>query len=74
MEPWLIAVALKGFFGLAFFSVVWLMAAALRRFIPDGAVKALLYDPQIQKRHPWKFFLGFALVFYGVIALISVLV
>lgn len=42
---WLLAVFLKGFFALLFFSFVWLVAAGLYKLIPDGKIKRFLFSP-----------------------------
>lgn len=48
---WLLAVLLKGFFAVAFFMVVWLIAAGLYKVIPDGKIKRALYSPLPGHRH-----------------------
>lgn len=74
MDPWLIAVLIKPFAALAFFSFAFLLAQVASRFIPEGAIKRVLYDRSLQKRHPWKFGLGFLVAGWGVIGLIAYLV
>lgn len=67
MDAWTWAVLLKPFGAVVFFFVAYLIARALYRLIPDGNVKRILYDKELRKRHPWKFGLGFALLGYGVV-------
>lgn len=45
MEPWMWAVFLKPFVALAFFLLAWVIAQLLRRYIPEGKIKRVLYSP-----------------------------
>ena len=40
-----IALLVKPFAALAFFLVAWLIAKALKRLIPEGRLKQVLYSP-----------------------------
>lgn len=71
---WVIALVLKPFVALALFVFAYLVAQLLSRAIPEGRAKALLYDRTLQKRHPWKFGLGFLFGSWGLIGIIAVLV
>jgi hypothetical protein len=70
MEPWLIAVILRPFGAFLYFGLALVIAHAIRPLIPNGRIKVILYDRTLRKRHPWRFFLGFAVVFYGTIAVV----
>ena len=65
-----IASFLKPFAAFVFFAMAYAIARGLVGLIPSGRIKDVLYDKTIQKRHPWRFFLGFAALFYGVIVLV----
>jgi hypothetical protein len=71
---WVIGLVIKPFAAVAFFVLAYLLARLLARTIPDGRIKALLYDRSIQKRHPWKFGLGFLFGSWALIGLIAFLV
>lgn len=71
---WLVAVVLRPFGALVFFFVARAIALALYRVIPNGPLKTVLYDKSIRKRAPWRFFLLFAVMFYGTVALVALYV
>lgn len=49
------AMAIKPFFALALFAAAYVLARGLAKAIPNGRIKDVLFDPSIQRRHPWKF-------------------
>lgn len=65
-----LAMALKPFFALALFTLAYLIARSLAKTIPDGKIKTVLFDRQLQARHPWKFFLIGAAGIWGAILLV----
>jgi hypothetical protein len=71
---WLIAVALKPLGALLFFGFALFASRLLWPLIPRGSIKTLLYDPSIQKRHPWKFFFLAALLTWGLVAFLGLVV
>ena len=71
---WLIAVVFRPLGGLIFFGLAAALAYSLRPLIPSGKVRDVLYDRDLRRRHPWKFFFGFATAFYGMVALVAYLV
>lgn len=70
---WLIALAFKSVGALLFFGTSYFLALGLSRMIPDGAVKTLLYDRSIQKKHPWKFAFLAMFSVWGTVGLIALL-
>jgi len=64
---------LRPFFALALFAVAFLIARSLARAIPNGKVKTLLFDRELQKRHPWKFFFMGAAGIWGAILAVALL-
>jgi 4-hydroxybenzoate polyprenyltransferase len=66
---WLLAVVLKPFAALVFFSLAYFIAKGIAKAIPGGRVKDVLYDRSVQRRHPWKFALLAMVTIWGVIAL-----
>jgi hypothetical protein len=69
MEPWLIALILRPLGALIFWGGAALFAALLWHFIP-ASVRPVLYDKNIQKRHPWKFAIFGMIACYGTAALV----
>lgn len=75
MEPWLIAVVLRPLGALVLFTAVAFVAyKVIGPLIPEGRIKAVLFDRGLRKRHPWKFFFLFAFCFYGTMGLVGWLV
>lgn len=66
-----IAAALRPLGALVMFTAALCIAWVIRPLIPGGKIKDLLYDRTFRKRHPWKVFLVFALVFYGTVAAVG---
>lgn len=55
VDNWLIALSLRSFAALVLLTGTLLAARWLYPQIGDGAVKRLLYDATLRKRHPWRF-------------------
>lgn len=68
MEPWLIAVVLRPFGALAFFGLAAFIAyKVIAPLIPEGRIKAVLFDRSLRTRHPWKFTVLLLVSVYGTI-------
>jgi hypothetical protein len=68
---WLVSVALRPIGALLLFGFALILARVLYRMIPAGALRTVLYDRTIRKRHPWKFFFLAAGGVWGAVALIG---
>jgi hypothetical protein len=66
---WFLAIAVKPFIMLALFTLTYWIARFIAPLIPNGRLKSLVYDRGLRGRHPWKFAIGFAVAFFGVIFL-----
>lgn len=73
MDNWLIALLLKPFVALAFFTATLLIARAIYPHIPDGWIKQLLYDPTLRVRYPWRFAIGAIAGAWGLAGLLALL-
>lgn len=71
---WLLAVIFRPVGALIFFGFALVVSRLLWPLIPDGPVKAVLYDRAILKRYPWTTFVVFATVFYGTVVAVYLLV
>lgn len=60
------AIVLKPLGLLVFLFAVALFAMQLKRFVPDGSIKTLLYDKTFRTRHP-RIFTGIVIGFYVVL-------
>ncbi len=45
MDDWLLALLLKPFFAVLFFFFVFCLARVIRRLMPDGKLKRILFSP-----------------------------
>jgi hypothetical protein len=62
---WLLALVLRPVGAFAVFGFALLLARVLWPLIPAGRLRAVLYDRNIKKNHPWKFALLGMTACYG---------
>jgi hypothetical protein len=66
MEPWMWAVVLKPFATVLFFAAIIIpIELTLRKFIPAGRLKAVLFDRTFRDRRPWLFMLWWVVLVGG---------
>jgi hypothetical protein len=67
---WLLAVIFRPLGSLLVFGFAALVAyKVIGPLIPEGRIKALLYDRSIRRNHPWKFAVAALVSCYGVLGL-----